>query len=150
METSSVSPWFLELDGNDQSFDTVNELILCVEKIQVSSSGKLSISYDDGPRPWWGRFLGLAPRYISGFTALQWCNDFSSLIFLDEDWSEYHVLDKTHPVNPPDSLRLRIDHGNLTPRAIEDCMGKERAFRALREALQTGERPDWVSYRFVE
>ena len=149
MDISAIGPWYLELNGTDQTFASAKEVADALGAYQGLDQGRASISYDDGPRPGWQRFLGLAPRYISGFAVLEWADGFASLIFLDDNWSEYRVLDNI-PVAPPEAVRVKIAHGESLPRPVNECMDKARAFQALLEALQIGVRPGWLSYRFVE
>ncbi|WP_157480996.1 MULTISPECIES: hypothetical protein [unclassified Lysobacter] len=150
MDIPAISPWYFELNDEDHVLDSSKEVAEAVRACLDRDQGRLSISYDDGPRPRWQRFLGLAPRYISGFAALEWADDFASLIFLDDNWSEYRALDAKEPVVPPEATRTQIAHGELLPHPASECVHKDRAFQALLEALQTGGRPGWLSYRFVE
>lgn len=150
MDILATGPWYFELNEKDHVFSSAREVADAAHACQDLVHGRLSISYDDGPRPRWRRFLGLAPRYISGFAALEWTDDFASLIFLDNNWSEYRVLDEKNPVAPPAAVRTKISHGELLPCPANECMDKARAFQALQEALQTGAHPGWLSYRFVE
>ena len=150
MDISAIGPWYFELNDEDHVFASAREATDAVQACQDLAQGRLSISYDDGPRPRWQRFFGLAPRYVSVFAALEWADGFASLIFLDDNWSEYRVLDDKNPVTPSDDIRARIAHGESFPCLANECMDKVRAFQALQEALQTGARPGWLSYRFVE
>lgn len=150
MDISAIDPWYFDLNGTERTFGSAREVGDALLACQDQDHGRASISYDDGPRPRWQRFLGLAPRYISGFAALEWADGFASLIFLDDNWSEYRVLDKITPVSSPETVRVRIAHGEVSPHPAIECMDKARAFQALQEALQTGVRPGWLSYRFVE
>ena len=150
MDILATGPWNFELNGENHIFPRVWEMAGAVHACLDLEHGRLSISHDDGPRPWWQRFLGLAPRYVSGFAALEWADGFASLIFLDENWSEYRALDEQFPVTPPEIVRIKIAHGEPSPHPPNECMDKVRAFQALQEALQTGVRPGWLSYRFVE
>ena len=150
MDLSAINLWHLELNDSDHTLVSAAAVAEAVLVAQLSDRGKLSVSYDDGPRPRWQQLFGLAPRSASGFAALEWAGDFASLIFLDNNWSEHRALDTQHPVDPPDVVRTQIAHGELAHHPTSECMAKARAFQALQEALQSGNRPGWLSYRFVE
>src|SRR5689334_4768810 len=121
MDISAIRPWYFELNDKKRTFDSSREVTDAVAACQELEQGRLSISYDDGPRPKWQRFLGLAPRFVSGFAALEWANGFASLVFLDDNWSEYRVLDTQRPVSPSEDTRVRISHGEQSPQPLNEC-----------------------------
>ena len=148
-DISTPRPWFFELDENDREIASAAEAARLTKDAQPAERGKLSICYDDGPRPWWHRLFG-PKRYVTGVAILEWADGYASLSFLDDNWSEHNVLDTTHPVDPPEAVRTLIAHGELQPIAADRCMEKERAFQAVLEALQSGRLPAWLSYEYVE
>jgi len=148
MDIRTTSPWIVESNGVDDMVATMDDVSRQLSVAEQSAEGSLSICADLGPRPLWQRILG-AKRNVISYFMLEWADGYASLIFHDEKWSEFRAIDKEHPVAPSESTRLKMAHGELRPHPIEECMEKKRAFDAVRHLLQTGERPSWLSYRYV-
>ena len=129
MDIHAIGPWFFDLDQTDHAYASAREVAEAVQACQPLAQGRLAISYDDGPRPWWERFLGLAPRYVSGFAALEWADSVASLTFWDENWSEYRALGHA----PPERARRQTARGDSTPFVQGECLDKDRAFEAWRK-----------------
>jgi hypothetical protein len=64
-------------------------------------------------------------------------------------WSEYRAIDAKHPVLPSEQVKRNIAHGELSPHPTEECMEKGWAFIAIREYINNGKRPDWLTYKYV-
>ena len=148
MDTSEICKWNLELNGESRVLATAQEVAEAIEGCRSLDRGGVSLSYDDGPRPLWHRLFG-ATRYVAGFAAIEWADDVASLIFLDDDWREHRAIDEDMPVNASESVRREISHGELRPHPADECISKSRAFQALQEALESGVRPGWLTYRLV-
>jgi hypothetical protein len=43
----------------------------------------------------------------------------------------------------------KIAHGELTPPSPNECLDKAHAFTAIHDFLHRGERPGWLSYKYV-
>ncbi len=140
--------WMIELDEVESSFSTPEEAISYVDNLQDQDSGRAMLTLDCGPVKGWKRFFG-ANRIVSPCCAIEWSGPFASLIFFDDAWSEYRVIDESHPVQATDDQRRRIAHGELTPHPLEECMEQPRAFAAVREYLGSRTRPGWVKYKYV-
>lgn len=140
--------WQAELNDSQVTIHTAQQLVDFLNRAESLPSGTLSLSADAGPRPWWERLFG-AKRFVVSFFAMDWSQDCASLIFHDENGSEYRVLDLDHPVTPDDSVRRQIAHGELTPHPIDECLTKERAFAGVRYFVSSGQRPEWFDYRYV-
>lgn len=149
MNPSSEPRWFLTLNDMNIPVSSVTAILHEVDKAERLADGRFVVSYDDGPTPWWRRMLG-NNRYVSGLFALEWTGNYAKLIFLDENWSEHHVSDKEQFADPGDTVRTKISHGASVPCNPKECMDKTRAFIAIRETLSSGNRPEWLSYRFVQ
>lgn len=149
MDKLNHGPWFVEVGDVRHVVDTAAQAIPIVTDAFTRPRGRIDISHDDGARPWWQRFLGASPRYVSGFAAIEWADDFACLIFLDDTWSEYRVVDAQSPVQVPPGIRTEIAHGESTT-PDRHCMRKQRGVDGLLEALRTGVRPAWLSYDVVE
>jgi hypothetical protein len=54
--------------------------------------------------------------------------NYASLIFHDENGSEYRALDQDNPVTPDDSIRTQIAHGELTPPSDRGVHGEGPRF----------------------
>jgi hypothetical protein len=74
----------------------------------------------------------------------------AALIFLDDAWSEYRAIDVERPVQPSEDVRKRTSHGEFLPYPIGECMSVERAFAAIAHYVAEGERPPWLTYRYVK
>ena len=148
MSIASYEIWQLEINGLEHSVGSMQALCSRIADAESFAKGRLSVTVDAGPRPFWQRFLG-AKRFVEIFFAVEWFEDYASLIFYDENASEYRVIDKAEPVTATAEVRSKIAHGEPDALALDECMHKARAFRAVAEFLQTGARPSWLSYHFV-
>jgi len=146
---SAFENWLVELNEQELSVspEDVGTLLANAKKL---SEGKLWIGKDGGPRPWWHRFLGTPKRYVDSLFSLEWYSGGATLIFHDENWSEYRVLKPSGGQSFPENIRKKISHGEPKPAPDEECIETEQAFRAISEALNKGCRPSWLEYRFVE
>lgn len=140
--------WELEIEGTDNTIQSLADLQERVAMAAKSSNGRLFLSADAGPRPLWQRILG-AKRFVELLFAIEWCEGFATLMFYDENASEYRAIDKEHPVSPSEDVRRRIAHGEVLPCPVDECMEKTRAFRALSDFMSEGNRPEWLAYKKV-
>ena len=140
---------FVEL--NDEHFIVKNfaDVEMIINRAQQMLSGRLWIGQDGGKRPLWQRMLGLK-RYVDSLFVIEWADEDASLIFYDQDWSEYRALDKEIPRFPTETIRRKIAQGEDNPIDPGECLIKERAFTAIREFMKTRERPRWLFYHFVK
>jgi hypothetical protein len=46
-------------------------------------------------------------------------------------------------------VRRNIAHGELAQHPTAECMKKARAFGAIREFIDKGSHPDWLTYKYV-
>ncbi|UVW29198.1 hypothetical protein [Massilia sp. H6] len=140
--------YLIELNGERfkaSSFDELNKIILKAEEIQA---GRLWVGLEGGARPLWHRVFGLKD-FVNALLVVEWFGENASLIFYDENWSEYRVLDNEIPEFPDEIVRSQISHGEQQAIAEDECMRKERAFIAIYELIKTRHRPTWLTYRFV-
>jgi len=149
MNTELESPWFLDLNEKERSFASIDLLLSAIDQAEGIESGRLWAGEDGGPQPWWQKLFGGNKRYVDALFSVEFYKDTASLIFHDENWSEYRAIDKKVPVNVNQEVRLKIAHGELNPHPIEECMEKDRAFKAIKEYLKTGSRPSWMEYHYV-
>lgn len=140
--------WVIEIDDVETPFSTTDGAISFVDKLQGQGRGQAMLTLDFGPVQGWKRFFG-ANRIVSPCCSIEWSGPFASLIFHDDAWSEYRVIDESHPVQATDEQRCRIAHGELTPHPLEECMEQPRAFAAIREYLGSRTRPGWLKYKYV-
>ncbi|WP_435105916.1 Imm1 family immunity protein [Arhodomonas sp. AD133] len=145
-----MDEWLYELDEEDNVARSRAELDQVLGRAEAMPSGRLWVGVDGGPRPWWHRLVGLQPRFVEALLSVEWAADYASLIFHDENWSEYRAMDEALVVQPDEQVRARIAHGEARPHPVEECMHRERAFKAIRELIDTGARPEWLSYRVVK
>ena len=148
-DMKSIRSWLVEVNDTNPQVNSFADLMKQIEKAEQMEAGRLSVCIDRGPCTWWQRFLG-KKRDVDSLFALEWDSEYASLIFHDENWSEYRALDKDHPVQPDEKIRVRIAHGEVKPHPLEECMNKRRAFIAVESFLESGCRPDWLAYCFVE
>ena len=142
--------WIAEVNDVDTRFRTKDDLIAHLSTLEPLAAGSLSVQVDRGPTKGWLRFLGGAKRDIEPCFTVEWAGSYASLIFHDDAWSEYRAIDHEQPVVASEDERRKIAHGELAPHPTEECMAKTRAFVAIREFLESGARPNWLRYRYVE
>jgi hypothetical protein len=149
IDLKSIRSWLVELNDTAPQVNSLAELIKKIQEAEQMGSGRLSVCVDGGPCPWWERFLG-KKRNVDSLFALEWHGEYASLIFHDENWSEYRAMDKDSPVQPEEKIRVKIAHGEAALHPVDECMSRSRAFTAARSFLESGVRPDWLAYRFIE
>lgn len=150
MSETRATEWLYKLNDEENVAYSRSELIQLLNRAEGMSSGRLWLGVDGGLRPWWHRLLGSQPRYVDALLSVEWADDYASLIFHDESWSEYRAVDREAPVKPSEEIKLKISHGEMKPHPAEECMQRDRAFKAIRELLDSHVRPAWLSYRFVK
>ena len=74
----------------------------------------------------------------------------AALTFLDGAGSEYRATDPGHPAQATEAQRLALSCGEPTPAPNENCLNANRAFEAATEYLRQRERPNWLSYQYVQ
>ena len=141
--------WIVEVNDDDTRLRTVSEVLDHLGRLEAQPSGKAAVMIDRGPVSGWKRFLGGAKRDISPCFAVEWDGPYASLIFHDDAWSEYRVMDEARPVQATEETRKRIAHGEPAPHPVAECMEKQRAFEAIRQYVRELTRPGWLKYRYV-
>jgi hypothetical protein len=81
--------------------------------------------------------------------SLEWNSGAACLYFHDKKWSEYRVLSPSGTPSFPEEIRAQISRGEAKPAPQEECIEKSIAFKAVKESLEIGERPNWLEYRHV-
>jgi hypothetical protein len=150
MDMSSHSKYFLSAGDQEVEFNSFSEACEAIEKALSQQKGKLSLSADDGLRPWWQRFIFGANNYIRIYFAIEWDSNFSGLIFHDENSSEYRVLSNEPITEVAESIRNQISFGEPEPLETKYCLASEVAFKALRKFIDSGAKPEWLKFEFVQ
>jgi hypothetical protein len=148
MGPSPDHPWLLELNELELPVVSRSGLLDQIKVAQSLGHGRLVLSSVIGQAPLWKRLLG-AKNESRGHFAVEWFNQVASLIFLDENWSEYRAIDGAGPIEASDEERTQVAHGEVKPHPKAECLSKERAFRAIAESLESDARPAWLQYRVV-
>ena len=142
--------WIAEFNDVETRFLTKEELAVYVAGLEAKEVGHLAVLIDEGPRSRWETFLfGLSERIVVSCFYLEWSGAYASLTFHDDASSEYLAIDHEHPVHPTEDQRRNIAHGEYLPPPEDECLDKARAFKAIRDFLDRGTRPEWLSYRYV-
>lgn len=141
--------WLVELNEIESAIPS-NKLTDIIAEAESLPKGRLWIGKDGGARPWWHRLLGTQKRYVDSIFSLEWFSEGAALIFHDENWREYRALKPENSTSLPESVRIHISHGEAQPAPDSECITKELAFKAIKEVLESGSRPKWLNYRFVE
>ena len=149
MTSKQERTWIAEMDDVEARYPTKEALLAALSGFQERAQGGLSVSIDRGLNKGWLRFLGGAERDVVPCLSLEWFDQYASLIFLDDAWSEYRAIDTEHPVAPEEEIRKLIAHGEPSAHPIEECMSTVRAFDAAHEFIESGERPTWLSFKYV-
>jgi len=140
--------WIAEFNEVETRFPAKDQLAVYLTSLQSRPAGRVSILIDRGPVRGLQGLLGHKRDVVSCFS-LEWDGAYASLIFHDEEWSEYRAIDHECPVWPTDDERGKVAQGELTPPPPEECLGKARAFAAIRDFLHIGARPGWLFYKYV-
>ena len=148
MALTQYNAWRLEVNDSASVVTSISELRRKIANASSLSEGRIWLAADAGPRPIWQRVLG-AKRYVELFFSIEWCAEYASLIFHDENASEHRVIDQSQPVSPSIEIRSKISHDEVKPCPVDECMVKNRGFLAIDEFLSNGAKPQWVTYRFV-
>jgi hypothetical protein len=145
----NLDKWFLDINEEEKEFLSIAQLVEFLQSIESLETCRVWVGKDGGPRPWWHRFLGTQKRFVVSLFAIEWHNQIASLIFHDENWSEYRAIDREQPVSAKENERLKVAQGEIIAPSNEECISKERALAAIREYLQYNQRPNWLGYRFA-
>jgi hypothetical protein len=148
-EGSKGEEYFIELNGRKLLSNSRHDLNKIVVETAGDLAGCLWIGTEGGLRPLWHRIFGMK-YYVDALLDVEWDGAYASLIFYDENWSEYRVLDKEMPVFSDQVASLKFAHGDQRSTTADECMSKERAFIAVREFIETRTKPIWLSYRLVK
>ncbi|GAA3927602.1 hypothetical protein [Litoribacillus peritrichatus] len=150
MEMFSHPKYFVSAGDQELMFNSFSEALETIDNALSQQKGKLSLSADDGLRPWWQRFVFGASNYIRMYLALEWDSNFSGLIFYDENSSEYRALSNGPNSEVAESIRNQISFGEPEPLEAKYCLASEVAFKAIREFMDSGAKPEWLNYEFVQ
>jgi hypothetical protein len=123
--------------------------LLC--QIATAVEVSLWVKIDHGPRRrnLLQRLFGASARDIEQCFWLAKAGDVAVLTFLDRAWSEYRSTDPAYPVQATAEQRIALSAGEPTPAPPEVCLQVDRALQAAIEYLQSGERPSWLTYRYL-
>lgn len=149
-------PGFFKLFENEWFlyFETSEELKAFLLQVEQTQEGGIFVSKDYGKRPvkgWWRRlFLGSEVWEREPCFTIYWYSDYATLSFEDRGYI-YHAIDHPmyQPGDIPEEIRVRLNNDEPTPAPMEECLLKQRAFKAVHEFIDTGNRPSWLSYRKV-
>jgi len=150
MDMYSHPKYFVSAGDQQLTFNSFSEPLEAIDIALSQQKGKLSLSADDGLRPWWQKFVFGASNYIRMYFVLEWDSNFSGLIFHDENSSEYRVLSSEPNTEVAESIRNQISFGEPEPLETKYCLANEVAFKALREFMDSGAKPEWLKFEFVQ
>ena len=150
MGMHSHSKYFLAAGDQELAFNSFPEALSVIENTLSQQKGKLSLSADDGLRPWWQRFVFGASNYIRVYFAIEWDSNFAGLIFHDENASEYRALSGSSNTEATEAIKVKISFGESEPLEAKYCLESEVAFKALKEFLHNGVKPEWLKFEFVQ
>lgn len=149
MDMHSHPKYFVSVGERELTFNSFSDALDVIVSALSQKKGKLSLSADDGLRPLWQRFLFGASNYRRMYFVLEWDSNFSGLIFHDENSSEYRALSSTPNTQAVESIRNQISFGESEPLEAKYCLASEVAFKALREFMDSGAKPEWLKFEFV-
>ena len=150
---TSTGMWIIECAEAKEVVNTKEGVFpYLLAQIKRLKEGRLVVEEDVGERSWLERFLFSVknPRIIQTHFAMEWCNDFASLIFIDDAGSEYRAKSNKSHIQPNEETRMRIAHGELTPHPVDECLNLQMALEAIEEYFKSGERPNWLEYKYVK
>jgi len=134
-----------------ERFKCKAHLLRFFDSKQAESFINLTVFAYHGERhSWLRRILGLGQTDIELCLTISKVDQYASIIFADENGSVYWAIDEVYPVYPMDDVRLALAMGELTPISLEWCMDAKRALQAVRDFIENGRRPEWLSYHFVK
>jgi hypothetical protein len=141
--------WIAQYNEIERRFPAKDQLAAYLASLETAPAGQVAVLIDRGPASRWERFMTETKRDIVSCFSLEWDGAYASLTFHDDAWGEYRAIDHEHPVHSTEDERCNIAQGEPTPLPLEECLDKSRAFRAIREFLNDGARPGWLSYKYV-
>ncbi len=150
MNLSALDKWFVEINEEEMEFPSIAEVLKILKSVENLETCNVWVGKDGGQRPWWHRLLGTQKRFIDSLFALEWHNEIASLVFHDENSSEYRAIDKEKPISASEHDKLKIAQGERVAPSNEECISKHRALVAVSEYLQNNKRPNWLVYNFVQ
>lgn len=121
MTLSNHRLWFGENAKRRVELESLDEVRRFVTESEKAPTGELNITADIGARPWWQQMFGLR-RYVWVYFIVTWKADGATLSFMEKDGGEH---------------------------AAQGPLTKEQAFAAIREFLDSGERPGNLKYAFT-
>lgn len=143
--------YIVEVNESETRSPNLESVLGLLAKVATSERAEVWVQIDHGRRrrSWLERLFGVSDRHIEPCFWLAKIGDVAALTFLDAAWSEYRATDPACPVEATEDQRLALSCGEPTPAPLEVCLRADRAFTAATEYLARGERPGWLTYRYV-
>lgn len=143
--------YIVEWSGSEARLPDARRVCELLEQIVAVDAADVWVLIDHGrrQRSWLERLFGVSDRDIEPCFWLAQAGNVAALTFLDGAWSEYRATDPDRPVRATTEQRMALSGGEPTPAPLEVCLPSARAFAAAVEYLQRGERPNWLTYRYV-
>lgn len=149
---SAERTYVIEQNEQETCVPTTEEACRLVRLACDETDADLWVLIDHGrrQRSFLERLAGASDRDVEPCFHLEKTGEVAALTFLDGAWSEYRAMDPGHPVEATEAQRLKISGGELTPQPLEFCMDASRALEAALAYLREGERPAWLTYKYVK
>ena len=148
---SATETYIVEQNEWETRFETAGAVCNFLDRVGADEAVELWVMRDPGRRRGWlQRLVGMSERLILPCFHLQKEGAAAVLTFLDDAWSEYRALDPQQRISVSEAVRMKLSCGEPTPAPPEVCLAPERAFEAAKHYLMQGERPEWLTYRYVK
>jgi len=142
--------YFLYVDDDDFVYEKLSDVKTKFVESFKTSGGEISFDADDGPRPWWQRYLFGSKIYSRPYFAIKWSNGISRLIFYDVNGSEYRVLSQENLEIVNEDVRRKLAFSEYELLELKYCVSKVFALKAVEDLFSEGKIPQWIKYEFVK
>ncbi len=144
--------YIVEWNGSESRLADSAHVRDLLKSAEAAEHAEVWVKLDRGPRRrnWIERLLGMNDRDIEPCFWLAKSGPVAALTFVDGAGSEYRAIDPDGPTEASMAQRMALSCGEPTAAPEEVCLQASRAFEAATEYLQSGERPGWLIYRYVQ
>lgn len=150
MNLKTHMKYYLSIGEDDLTFEEYSEVVHEIEIALNEQLGSITLAADDGLRPLWQRLIFGAKNYVRSYMMCEWSENTSGLIFYDENASEYRVLSNVELGSEGASVNKEVSFGEYTPLDAKYLLPKKECIKAISEFLDTGVKPSWLIYEFIE
>lgn len=136
----------------ERTLDSVQDLEDLLHDLRRRESNDILITRIDGRRIGFERLLyralGLGTELVSGSLSVLTKGELATVTYLDLDFNEWRASLPEEAAGSGDVEFVLMD-GTRERLAMADCMPIDVAWRAARDFVDRGRRPDWLRFRRI-